>query len=321
MSGHYVGRRLLQVVPTVAGIVAVGFLLIHVAPGDPILALAGASGDEAYYAFMTEKFGLDRPLPEQLTTYAANVLRGDFGVSYTQGRPALEIITERLPATLLLTVTALLLSSIAGVGLGVLAAARPHSVTDLTVTGASLGLYAAPVFWLGQLSLVVLALRAGLVPVQGMNSAGGPSGGIALVLDVARHLALPALVLAAQEAAAVTRLTRAGLLEELTQEHARVALAKGLSRRRVLVVHGLRRALLPVVTVIGGRVGHLIAGTVVVEVVFGWPGIGRLLLGAVQTRDTPVLLGIFFLVGFSVVLANLMTDLAYGYLDPRIRYR
>lgn len=321
MNLGYVRRRLLQVPLTVAGIVVLGFLLIHLAPGDPVLALAGDSGDAAYYAFMTERFGLDRPLHEQLATYAGNVARGDLGVSYIQGRPVLEVIMERLPATLLLTVTALVLSSAVGVGLGVVATRRRHGPGDLVVTGTALVLYAAPVFWLGQLALVVLALRAGLFPVQGMTTAGGPTGGLAHVVDVARHLALPALVLASQEAAAVTRLTRAGLLEELLTEHVRAARAKGLSERRVLTVHALRRALLPVVTVVGGRVGHLVAGAVVVEVVFGWPGIGRLLIGATQTRDTPILLGIFLLIAFAVVLANLVTDLAYGWLDPRIRYR
>lgn len=319
MSARYVGRRLAQVLPTVAGVVLVGFLLIHLAPGGPILALAGESGDAEYYAFMTEKFGLDRPLPEQLATYAANVVRGDLGVSYVQGRPALAVIAERLPATLLLTASALVVSTVAGVGLGLLSAGRPHGARDLAVTGTSLGLYAAPVFWVGQLALVLLALRAGLFPVQGMTTAGGPSGGAAQLVDVLHHLALPVLVLASQEAAAVARITRSGLLEELTRLHLVVARAKGLSPRRVLAVHALRRALLPVVTVIGGRVGHLLTGTVVVEVVFGWPGIGRLLLASVQTRDTPILLGIFLLVGLSVVVANLATDLVYGWLDPRIR--
>ncbi len=317
---RYVGWRLIQVVPAVAGIVVVGFLLIHLAPGDPVLALAGEHGDAAYYAFMREKFGLDRPLPEQLLTYAGRVLGGDLGTSYVQGRPAAAIIAERLPATLLLTFTALVVSSLGGVALGVYAASRPHGLRDAAVTTGTLGLYAAPVFWLGQLSLLTLALRTGLFPVQGMTSASAPAGAAGL-LDVARHLTLPALVLASQELAAVARLTRAGLLDELVTDHVRTARAKGLPERNVVVKHGLRRALLPVVTVVGGRVGQLIAGTVVVEVVFGWPGVGRLLLSALQSRDFPIILGIFLLVAFSVVLANLLTDLAYGWLDPRIRYR
>lgn len=321
MSARYVTRRLIQVLPAVAGILLVAFLLIHLAPGDPVLALAGEHGDEAYYAFIRSKFGLDRPLPQQLLTYAGAVVRGDLGVSYLQGRPVLDIIAERLPATLLLTATALVLSSLAGVTFGVLAASRPHGLRDLALSGATLGLYAAPVFWLGQLALLGLGLGLGLFPIQGMTSPSGPEAGIGRVLDVARHLALPALILAAQESAAVARLTRTGLIEEIGREHVRAARAKGLSKGRVLLVHALRRALLPVVTVIGSRIGHLLSGTVVVEAVFGWPGLGRLLVTAMQNRDSPILLGLFLLVAVAVILANLLTDLAYGWLDPRIRYR
>lgn len=318
---HYLGRRLFQVLPTVAGILLIGFLLVHLAPGDPVVALAGDSGDEAYYAFMRQKFGLDRPLLEQLVTYAGNLLRGDLGVSYIHGRPAFEVILERLPATLLLTSTALVASSLAGVVLGAYAASRAGGLRDLSINAAALGLYAAPVFWLAQLALLVLALRLGLFPVQGMTSPGADVSGLGSLLDLARHLALPALVLAAQEVAVVARLTRTGVFEELRRDYVRTARAKGLPERRVLRKHALPRALLPVLTVIGGRVGHLVSGAIIVEVVFGWPGLGRLLLAAVQTRDTPILLGIFLLVAMSVVLTNLLTDLAYGWLDPRIRYR
>ncbi|HVM00533.1 MAG TPA: ABC transporter permease [Egibacteraceae bacterium] len=320
MSPRYIGWRLAQVVPSVAGIVLVGWLLIHLAPGDPLVALAGQSGDEAYYAFMREKFGLDRPLHEQLVTYASNVLRGDLGVSYTRGRPATEVVLERVPATLLLTATALVLSSVAGVALGVIAASRPRGWRDLLVNGAALGLYAAPVFWVAQLAVLTLALRLRFFPVQGMSGVATTTG-LASVLDLARHLVLPAVVLATQETAVVARFTRAGLLEELARDYVRTARAKGLSQSRALLRHALRRALLPVATVVGARVGHLVSGAIVVEIVFGWPGLGRLLLSATQTRDAPVLLAIFFLVAFSVILANLATDIVYALLDPRIRYR
>jgi len=320
VSPRYIGWRLAQVVPSVAGIVLVGWLLIHLAPGDPLVALAGQSGDEAYYAFMREKFGLDRPLHEQLVTYASNVLRGDLGVSYTRGRPATEVVLERVPATLLLTATALVLSSVAGVALGVIAASRPRGWRDLLVNGAALGLYAAPVFWVAQLAVLTLALRLRFFPVQGMSGVATTTG-LASVLDLARHLVLPAVVLATQETAVVARFTRAGLLEELARDYVRTARAKGLSQSRALLRHALRRALLPVATVVGARVGHLVSGAIVVEIVFGWPGLGRLLLSATQTRDAPVLLAIFFLVAFSVILANLATDIVYALLDPRIRYR
>lgn len=320
MTTRYVVRRVLQLLPAVAGIVLTGFLLIHLAPGDPILALAGEDGDAAYYAFMRERYGLDRPLPVQLWAYTRNVLTGDLGASYVQGRPVLGVIASRLPATLLLTGTALLISTVSGIGLGVFSARRHNRPPDLVVNGATLTLYAAPVFWIGQLMLLAFAGGLGWFPVQGMFSARGPSGGLARWLDLAHHLTLPALALASSQIALVARLARTSMIGELGTPHVRTARSKGLPERRVVYVHGLRRALLPVATVVGGRLGHLLAGTVVVEVVFGWPGIGRLLLTAMQTRDRPVLLGLFLLIAFTVVIANLLTDLAYGWFDPRIRY-
>lgn len=307
--------------PTCAGILLVGFLLIHAAPGDPVLALAGQNGDAAYYAFMRAKFGLDQPLPTQLAVYAGNVLRGDFGLSYVQGRPAMDAILERLPATALLAATALAVSTLGGLALGVFAASRPGGARDLGVSTVSLVLYAAPVFWVGQIAVLTLAVRLGAFPVQGMTTARDPATGWALVLDIAHHLALPALVLAGAEVAAIARLTRAGLLDELARDHIRTARAKGLPERVVLVRHALRRALLPVLTVVGGRIGFFVAGAVVTEVVFGWPGLGQLLLEGMQNRDAPIVLGIFTLMALAVVLANLVTDLAYGVVDPRIRYR
>jgi peptide/nickel transport system permease protein len=321
VTGRYVVRRVAQLLPTTAAILLVGFLLIHLAPGDPVLALAGQNGDAEYYAFVREEFGLDEPLATQLATYAGNVVRGDLGISYVQGRPVADVIAERLPATLLLTGSALVVSTLVGIAVGVFAATRRRRWPDLAVTSAALALYAAPVFLLGQLAILLLALRAGWFPVQGMTDADGPRSGPGLLLDVAHHLALPALALAAQEIAAVARLTRIGLLDELGRDHIRTARAKGVPERSVVGKHALRRAMLPVVTVLGGRVGHLVAGAVVVEVLFGWPGIGRLLVTSMTNRDAPIVLGVFLLVALTVVVANLLTDLVYAWLDPRVRYR
>jgi peptide/nickel transport system permease protein len=320
VTRRYVLRRVLQLLPTAAAILLVGFLLIHLAPGDPVLALAGENGDEEYYAFVREKFGLDRPLHEQLAAYAGNVVRGDLGTSYVQGRPVAEVIAERLPATLLLTGAALAVSTTVGTAIGVFAATRRRRWPDVTVTFATLAMYAAPVFLVGQLAILLLALRAGWFPVQGMTDARSSSSGFAHVLDVGHHMVLPVLTLASQEVAAVARLSRVGLLDELARDHVRTARAKGVGERAVVLRHALRRALLPVVTVLGGRVGHLVAGAVVVEVVFGWPGLGRLLVTAMQTRDAPIVLGVFLLVAVTVVVANLLTDLLYAWLDPRVRY-
>jgi peptide/nickel transport system permease protein len=321
VTARYAAWRLAQTLPTVFGIVLLVFLLVHLAPGDPVLALAGEHGDEGYYAFMERRFGLDRPLPERLGTFASRLLTGDVGLSYVQGRPAMTVVLERVPATLLLTATALVLSSILGLLLGLVGAAREGKPADLAITATTLGLYAAPVFWVGNLAILLLAFHLGLFPLHGMSTAGSSATGFAAAADVARHLALPALVLASQEVAAVARLTRGALLEELGKDYVRTARAKGLRERVVLARHALRRALLPVVTVIGSRASHLLGGAVIVEIVFAWPGMGRLMLTSLQARDMPILLGIFLLTALAVIVANLLTDLAYGRLDPRVRYR
>ena len=321
MNRRYVVRRLLQVLPAVASILIVTFAVVHAAPGDPVVAVAGESGNEEYYAFMREKFGLDRPVYEQFWTYTTNVLRGDLGVSFVQGQEVVDLILERVPATLLLMGTALLVSTVGGVTLGALAARRPFGPFDLGVsTGALVG-YALPSFWLAQLAMLTIAFRTGWFPIQGMTDARADYTGLAHYLDVARHLVLPSLVLAASEVALITRIARTGILAEMDSDYVRVAQAKGLSPTGALMHHALRNALLPVVTVVGTRIGFLFSGAVLVETVFGWPGLGRLVLSAAQTRDHPLLLGMVLLVAFSLVLSNLITDLLYARVDPRIRYR
>jgi peptide/nickel transport system permease protein len=319
VSARYLLRRTAQVLPAVAGILLIAFIVIHAAPGDPIVALGGEHGDAAYYAFIRARFGLDRPLPEQLLTYVGQVLRGDLGTSFVHGRPVVDVVTERLPATLLLMSTALVLSSITGVLLGVLAARRVGRAADLALRTTALLGYATPSFWLAQVAALTLAVGTGLFPVQGITDARHAWTGWRYVADVLHHLALPAMVLAVNELALTTRLVRVGVLEAMGTDYVRTARAKGLSEAAV-VRHALRNVLLPVVTVIGSRAGMLFTGAVLVEAVFAWPGLGQLLLSAIQTRDAPVLLGLFLLVSLAVIIANLLTDLAYAWLDPRIRY-
>lgn len=320
MSTGFLLRRIGLVPLAVAGILLLTFLLIHLAPGDPIVALAGEHGDAAYYALMRAKFGLDRPLHERFAAYAGQIVRGNLGTSFVHGRLVATVIAERLPATLLLMGSALLLSSLCGLGLGVLSARRTGHVADLALRTASLAGYAIPPFWLGQLVLLFVAMGTGLFPVQGMSDARQPAAGLGHLADVLHHLVLPALVLAASELALTARLVRVGLREALATDYVRTARAAGLPEHRV-IRHALRNALLPVVTVIGNRLGALCTGAVLVEAVFAWPGLGRLLLSSLLVRDYPVLLGIFWLVSLTVVLANLLTDLAYAWLDPRVRYR
>ena len=321
MNVRFVAVRLLQVVPTMLAILIISFILIHLAPGDPVLTLAGEHGDAAYYAFMRQRFGLDQSIPQQLVTYLERVVRGDLGFSYVYGRGTLRVIMERVPATLLLMGTALIISILIAIPAGAVAASRPHGARDVGISAIALGLYSTPAFWVGQLAILGFSLQFGLFPVQGMTSAGSAATGWLHAWDVARHLALPAMVLASQEIAVVVRITRSTLLDELPRDHIRTARAKGLSDVRVLMRHALPRALLPVVTLLGARVGHLIAGAAVVEIIFGWPGMGRLLLASLQSRDTPILLGLFLVVSFTVVLANLLSDLVYAAIDPRIRVR
>ncbi|MEO6526643.1 MAG: ABC transporter permease [Gemmatimonadaceae bacterium] len=319
MTRWYLLRRLLQVIPTVVGIALVAFLLIHLAPGDPIVALAGEHGDAAYYAFMRERFGLNESLPRQLATFLARIASGDLGYSYVQGRATLVVIAERIPATALLGGSAILLATVVAVPLGVLAARRPDGAMDGTVSTLALTLFSAPTFWLAQMAIVCFAVATGLFPVQGMTTAGAEQSGTRHFADVARHLVLPACVLAAQEMAVLVRLTRSALIDELARDHIRTARAKGLAEFWVVVRHAFPRALVPALTVVGARVGHVLAGAALVEIVFGWPGMGRLLLSALQTRDSPILIGLFIVVAFSVVFLNLVSDLLHAAIDPRVR--
>jgi peptide/nickel transport system permease protein len=218
-------------------------------------------------------------------------------------------------------VSALTLSTLAGIGLGALAARRPFGSFDLAVTSTALVSYAVPTFWLAQLAILVVAYRTGFFPLAGMTDVREQYTGLAHLLDVARHLVLPALVLAASEVALMARSTRTGLIQESGKDYVTVARAKGLSSRRVLVRHALPNALLPVVTIIGTRVGFLFSGAVIVETVFAWPGMGSLIVGAAEDIDHPVLLGLVLLVALTVVFANLLTDLVYAWIDPRIRYQ
>lgn len=316
----YLTRRLIQVPLLMLGIVVFAFVLIHLAPGDPVITLAGEYGNAAYYREMREKFGLDRPVQEQLLIYLTNLAQGDLGYSYVIGRPVLDVIMSRLPTTLLLMVTAFLLSTVAGIILGTAAASRPYTLGDGSISFFSLVGHALPVFWLAQMLIFFLAARLGWFPIYGLTSARERHEGMRLVLDIAHHLALPAAALAVHQVALVTRLIRAGMLEALARPFAIAVRAKGASQPRLLLRHALRNALLPVVTVLGGRIGFLFAGAVLTETVFAWPGLGLLLYNATLTRDYPILMGMFILISLTVLLANLVTDLLYSWLDPRIRY-
>ena len=316
----FVARRLSQAVPLLLAVAGLTFLLIELAPGDPIVALAGEDGDAAYVAMMRERFGLDRPLGERFVVYMGRVLRGDLGFSYRLQQSAVTAVLGRLPATLLLIGPALLLSTAFGLVLGVMAARRPHSLTDTAVSTVSLLGHAVPVFWLAQLLLLVFAYRLEAFPVQGMRNVRLDAQGLAGALDVARHMVLPVTALTVQFLAPIARVARASLIDVLGQDYVRTAVAKGLQRRAVIGKHALRNALLPVVTVIGAQVGFMFSGAVLTETVFAWPGLGRLLLSAMLARDLAIVSSMFLLLTVAVVVSTLLVDLLYAALDPRIRY-
>lgn len=318
--GWYFARRLLQAVPLVFGVLVITFVLTRLAPGDPIFILAGEGGDAAYYAEMRAYYGLDRSLPEQLARYLLAALRGDFGYSFSYQQPVFSVILSRLPATLLLMGTALVFSTAIGLLLGALAATQPRRPIDYGIAVSTLTVHAMPVFWLGQLLIIIFAVQLKWFPVQGMVSVRERFTGLRYTYDVLHHLVLPALTLGLLQLALMARLTRTSLRQALSEDYVRTARAKGLRERAVVLSHALRNALLPIATVIGGQIGVLLTGAALTETIFAWPGLGRLLLDATLHRDYPLLMAIFFMVSLTVIVANLLTDLAYTILDPRVRY-
>lgn len=318
----YLLQRLLYLVPLLLGAVTIVFVLVHMAPGNPVDYIIGESGaDKEMIARLTAEMGLDRPLYVQLLRYLGQVATGNLGYSFVSNMPVLELILDRLPATLLLMASQLVFSISLGVGLGVLSARRPNSLLDNSITVFSLASFAVPVFWLGQLLILGFGYYLDWLPIQGMVDLRAGYTGFDLVLDVARHMVLPVLTLTLYNLALILRLTRGSMLEVVGQEYVKVARAKGLSENTVMIKHALRNALLPVVTVVGLEFRALIAGAVLTETVFAWPGLGRLTFDAIHARDYPLLMGMFIFISVLVAVGNLVTDLLYALLDPRIRYR
>jgi peptide/nickel transport system permease protein len=316
----YVLRRLLQAVPVVFAILVLNFLLLHLAPGDAAQVLAGEAGSASpeYMAQLRQRFGLDRPLALQLLLYVKNMLVLDLGFSFRHSMPVLDLILGRLGPTLLLMVTTLVVSVVTGIVLGLLAAARAGSWRDTLISILALVLYATPLFWVGLMLIVVFSLKLDWLPTSGMETVAAFHEGWARVVDIARHLILPALTLSLFYMALYVRLMRAAMLEQAGMDYVTTARAKGLSETRITLSHVLRNAVLPVVTMAGVQVGSLLGGSVVVESVFAWPGLGLLAFQSLFARDFNLLLGIFFLSACLVVAVNLVVDVVYARLDPRI---
>jgi peptide/nickel transport system permease protein len=328
------GRSLL----VIAGVVVANFFLLRLAPGDPALAIAGdaGAGDPAYLASLRASLGLDHPLWQQFLIYVHGALKLDFGYSYRNHAPVLSLVLTRLPATLLLMVSAFLLSLIFGVFFGLLAGYGHHRgrsrtsnavqrrqagrfrVLDAVIRAVSLLLYATPIFWLSLVLTIVFSVWLDWLPSFGMETVGAMAQGGSRAVDVITHLALPAISLSVVYSAIYAQLTRAAVLEVIDQDFVKTARAKGASEPRVLLGHVLRNALLPVVSFSGVQLAELAGGALITEAVFSWPGIGGLMFDALLQRDYPVLLGVLLAISTLVVLVNIVTDMLYRVVDPRV---
>lgn len=319
--GLFLIKRIAYATPLLVGAIVLIFVLVRLAPGNPVDYIIGEMGaDPVVVARLMADMGLDQPVYVQLYRYVLQVLTGDLGYSFVSNAPVIDLIVDRLPATLLLMVSQLVLSILIGVWLGVVSARKPGSSVDNAITVFSLATFAIPVFWLGQMLILTAGYYLNWFPLQGMVNFRAGYTGWEHVLDVAYHMVLPVTAMTLLNLALIQRLTRASMIEVLGQDYIKVARAKGLSESSVLVRHALRNGLLPVVTVIGLEFRSLIAGAVLTETVFAWPGLGRLTFDAIGTRDYPLLMGMFIFMCALVIIGNLITDLLYALLDPRIRY-
>jgi len=301
-----VGRRLLGTLPTLLGVLVVAFLLLNVAPGDPVAAMVGERADAATIARLRAELRLDDPLPARFGHYVWGIVRGDLGRSYITARPIAQDLMERFPKTAELALAAMTLAALAGITLGVLSAVRPGGAFDRIAMLLSYLGVSFPVYWVGLLLILVFAVALRWLPPSG-------SGGLA-------YLVLPALTLGMRSIAFLGRMTRAAMLDVLSSDFIRTARAKGLGSRAVILRHGFRNALIPVITVLGLDTGNYLTGSILTETIFGWPGLGRYVLSAIEKRDLPAIQGSILFMSVVFVLVNLVTDLLYAKADPRITY-
>jgi peptide/nickel transport system permease protein/oligopeptide transport system permease protein len=302
----YIARRLLIVIPTLLGVLLVVFFMVRLAPGDPAVLLAGEFATPETLADIRERFGLDQPLHVQLGLYMASIFQGDLGESVRTRQPVTEMLADFLPNTIQLALGAMLVALLIGIPAGIIAAIRPGTPIDLLVMlGALIGI-SMPTFWFGLMAILIFSVYLGWFPVAGTGTIW--------------HLVLPAITLGTGIASVLARMTRSAMLEVLSQDYIRTARAKGVAGRVVVFKHALRNALIPVVTITGLLFGGLLEGAVIVETVFAWPGIGQLVVSSILARDYPVVQGAVLLIAVVFILINLLVDLLYGVIDPRIRY-
>ncbi len=310
-------QRLIQLIPVLFGVSLVTFGIIHLSPGDPVLLLVPSGATMEEIQEVRHGLGLDRPLPIQYLSWLGKVLTGDLGMSIFASQPVIDLVLERFPATLLLTAAAMGFAITVGVPLGLVAALRRDTPLDrLTMVGSVMG-WSMPSFWLGLVLIILFAVKLHWLPTGGMYSISALKP---TVPDVAVHLILPALTLGLRHMSYVARLTRSSMLEVLGEDYIRTARAKGLRERAVTMGHALRNTLIPIITVAGVSVGRLLGGAVVVETVFGWPGLGTLTVTGILQRDFPLVQGSVLFIATAFILVNFLVDMIYAWIDPRIRY-
>ncbi len=303
---RFLARRRALTIPVLLGVATLVFALIHLIPGDPAQAMLGEDAAEEDVAALRTRLGLDRPLIEQYGSFLRSAIGGDLGTSLRTNEPVTQAIIDRLPATLELAAAAMLVAIGVSMPLGIIAAVRRGTIVDHAATGLALTGISIPNFWLGPLLAIVFAVELGWLPVSGRGTLA--------------HLVLPAISLGAALAAILARMTRASLLEELREPYVQAARARGASRTRAVLRHAFRNSLIPVVTLVGLQSGAVLTGAIITETIFAWPGVGRLLIQSIGFRDYPVVQGCILFIAVTYVGMNLVTDLVYGVLDPRIRY-
>ncbi len=312
---NFLLRRIIGVVPVIAGVSIVIFLLVHLAPGDAATALLGPQASEAAKQELRHALGLDQSLPLQYFAWLSRTLSGDFGVSIATHLPVLALVLPRFENTLILIAGSMLIATVFGYTVGLVSALRANSLLDRLITSVTLLAGSAPPFWLGLLLVLFFAIQLRWLPVSGMSDITGDGG----VTDVLRHLVLPAVTTAMGPAAVITRIVRTSLIDALGRPHVRVARAKGLKRSELLRRHVILNALPPVITITGLQLGYLLGGALLTEVVFAWPGLGSLLYDSITARDLPVIQATTLLIALAFVVANIVVDLINAKLDPRLR--
>lgn len=314
-------RRSAQLLLTIFFALIINFLIINLAPGDPAALMAGELATKEYIEAVRERWGLNKPIPERLVSYLLNVLQGNLGYSYTYLQPVSSLIAERIPVTLLLTLTSSIIAFFVGLLLAVRTSQKAFSEEDLIISSTMLTIYSVPSFWLGLVLISIFGVGLRIFPTSGMVNVRATESGLLLVLDIAYHSILPIVTLATIQVPVYYKIARNTIIEQSSEDYVLTFSMAGMSSSSIFKKYILRNSLLPPVTVFALHLGYVLSGAALVEVVFGWPGMGRLLLDAVYSRDYPLIMGIYLVTSITVSLANFFVDILYTLLDPRVRYR